>query len=119
DITQAYMDFYLANEGRDACCLHDPLAVGAAVWPELVRDSLRGTVDVICDPGPTRGMTVIDRRRRGPWRSDACRAALERMAPADAATLRQAGLLAREANTTVALDVDADLFLRRFLERIS
>lgn len=118
DITQSYMDFYQANEGCDACCLHDPLAVGLAIWPDLITDRMMGSVEVICDPGSALGMTLVDRRRRGPWRSGICRAALDAVPAAEAAVLREAGLLTPAPNATIALNVDAPAFLRRFLERI-
>ncbi len=55
DATGPYFDFARQRRGRDACPLHDPLAVAAAIQPDLVR-----TQPMLCDvadePGATRGM---------------------------------------------------------------
>ncbi len=55
DATEPYFDFARERRGRDACPLHDPLAVGAAIQPDLIR-----THPMLCDvadePDALRGM---------------------------------------------------------------
>lgn len=84
--TADYMKRYFERNGVQACAMHDPLAVGAAIWPELVR-SARHYVDVetrseLCD-----GQTVCDFQKR----------------------------LQREPNVDVCLEADADEFIRRLI----
>jgi len=91
-ITDFYMRHDAAALGEDACYLHDPLAMAAVVWPDLLRtESL--VVDVEIDGRLTRGMTVAD-LRPGAARTDAV------------------------PNAQVCLEVDAEAFVSRFLERL-
>lgn len=91
DCTGFYMDFHKENEGFDGCYLHDPLAVGVAIRPDLVKtQDMRVQVETCA--GITNGMTVAD-FRPGP-------------APLD------------EPNASVCLDVNADGFLKLFSERV-
>lgn len=83
---------FAAERGDGGIALHDPLAVGAALDPSLVGfEPLR--VEVECEGGITRGMSVADRRPLGspPTRRPNCR---------------------------VALSVDAPRFLKLFLDRL-
>jgi inosine-uridine nucleoside N-ribohydrolase len=90
--TSVMMHFQERYCGEAGCYLHDPLAIGAAAWPELL-ETVGAPVDVETDGRLTRGMTVADFRplpaRAGP-----------------AGTSR------------IALQVDAPEFTRRFLERL-
>ncbi len=61
-ILQHYLGVYARSfGGRRICPLHDPLAAGVAVDPDLVTDALASAVHVSRD-GATRGMTLVDRR---------------------------------------------------------
>jgi inosine-uridine nucleoside N-ribohydrolase len=81
-----------ADSGDGGITLHDPLAVGVALDPSLVRlEPLH--VDVEAAGRHTRGMSVADRRAR------------------------RAGDRSRP-NCRVALGVDAPRFLQLFLERL-
>jgi len=92
DVIADYLGYHVAGYGEEACFLHDPLAVGAVIWPELLRcHSVR--VDVETEGRVTRGMTL------GDFRPPAYREA-------------------RPANAFVALEVRAAEFVRRFLERL-
>ena len=55
------MDYHARGYGAQACFLHDPLAVGAVLWPELLRTEHK-RVDVETRGTLTRGMTVADFR---------------------------------------------------------
>ena len=91
DCTEFYMNFHKENEGFDGCYLHDPLAVGVAIWPELVKtQSLHVQVETY--GRLTAGMTIADFRSR---RS-----------------------LSDKPNANVCMDVNADEFLKRFSERV-
>jgi purine nucleosidase len=95
--TSFYMDFYAAVVGEDGCHLHDPLAVAIAIDPSLARlETTR--VEVETDGLWTMGQTVADLTgiRGSPW-------------PVG---------WKPEANARVALDVDVDVFLNRFVERV-
>jgi purine nucleosidase len=93
DALDWYMRYHQEGFGEMAAFLHDPLAVGAAIWPELLRTThLR--VDVETSGGLTQGMTVADFRPLA----------------------YQAGT---PPNARVALEVDADEFVRRFLARLA
>lgn len=86
-------EFYLESsasegQGADGCFLHDPLAVGVALDPTLVR-TLPASLKVELD-GPSRGRTIGDEAR-----------------------LRDA-----ERSCEVAVDVDAPRFLGRFLDSV-
>jgi purine nucleosidase len=92
-----YMDFYAAVVGEDGCRLHDPLAVAIAIDPSLARlETTR--VEVETDGRWTMGETVADLTgiRGSPW-------------PVG---------WEPEANARVALDVDEELFMKRFVERV-
>jgi purine nucleosidase/pyrimidine-specific ribonucleoside hydrolase len=88
-ITAATMAFRREHEGTDGMFLHDPLAVGVAIDPSLVRqESLALTVET--QGTLTAGMAVADLRRR-------CRAA---------------------PTANVCVEVEADRFLRLFTQRV-
>jgi purine nucleosidase len=92
-----YIDFYVASRGLDGACLHDPLAVAAAIDPELCAwTATRVEVETAGDW--TRGETVADLLdvRHSPWSTE--------WVPAE--------------NAVVALEVDAAAFTSRFLERV-
>ncbi len=59
DVARPYFRFCEDSEGSDSCPMHDPLAVGAAVDPQMVTTRLFA-VDVLTSQGPTRGMMVTD-----------------------------------------------------------
>ncbi len=62
-ILQHYLGVYARSfGGRRICPLHDPLAAGVAVEPSLVMSSADVEVLVARAEGPTRGMTMVDRR---------------------------------------------------------
>jgi purine nucleosidase/pyrimidine-specific ribonucleoside hydrolase len=91
DCTELYMDFHRKNDGFDGCYLHDPLAVGVAIWPNLVKmEELYVQVET-CGR-ITTGMTVADFR------------------------LRRSNL--PPPNTSVCMDVDAEKFMRLFSDRV-
>jgi inosine-uridine nucleoside N-ribohydrolase len=93
DIVRFYMDYHARGYGEQACFLHDPLAVGVVLWPELVRTESK-RVDVELQGGRTRGMTVAD--------------------------FRPAVYRAPQApNAEICLEVDAGEFLKRFVERVA
>ena len=73
---------YESLSGWKRCVLHDPLAAGVCLFPDLVKSEKR-YVDVELNGELTRGMTVVDRRGRTPL---------------------------GEENMKVALEVDAELF---------
>ncbi|HEU4751638.1 MAG TPA: nucleoside hydrolase [Armatimonadota bacterium] len=91
-ISEFYIRFHAEERRLPGCYLHDPLAVAAVLWPELLRARpLR--VDVETRGERTLGMTIADLRpgsHHGP--------------PAP--------------NAEVCLEVDAEAFVRRFLERL-
>jgi inosine-uridine nucleoside N-ribohydrolase len=62
DATGAVLDFTQQREGRAVFHFHDPLAVGAAIDPSLVR-CVPLAVSVETAGHLTRGMIVVDRRR--------------------------------------------------------
>jgi purine nucleosidase len=95
--TGFYMDFYAAVVGEDGCRLHDPLALAVAIDPSLVRlETTR--VEVETEGRWTMGETVADLAgvRGSPW-------------PVG---------WEPEANARVAFDVDEDVFMKRFVERV-
>ena len=59
DVGGPYFDFCKKEQGRDACALHDPLAVAAAVDPGVVRTE-RILCDVVASQGLTRGRLVAE-----------------------------------------------------------
>jgi purine nucleosidase len=92
-----YLDFYATVVGEDGCRLHDPLALAVAIDPSLVRlETTR--VEVETEGRWTAGETVADLTgiRGSPW-------------PVG---------WEPEANARVAFDVDEELFMKRFVERV-
>ena len=89
DALRFYFEFHAKYDGFYGAFIHDPLAVAAAIDRSLVR-TREVFVDVEAGPGLAHGMTVAD------WR----------------------GLTRKPANANVAVEVDADRFLDRFVERI-
>jgi inosine-uridine nucleoside N-ribohydrolase len=61
------MQFHREREGMAGIFLHDPLAVGVAAEPSLVREE-QVPIDVECRGELTAGMVVADRRRRSQGR---------------------------------------------------
>ena len=89
DMTDYYIDFYLANQPElKGCGLHDPLAVAAALDPDLVT-TLGVNLKVDLD-GAFRGRTIGDRDR----------------------------LQDPDKTTRVAVGVDVPGFLARFMDRV-
>ena len=64
DVAEPYFAFCKKEQGRDACALHDPLAVAAAVDPAVLRTE-QIACDVVVSQGPTRGRLVVDRESGG------------------------------------------------------
>jgi purine nucleosidase len=97
DAVPFYMDFYASTRGLDGACMHDPLAVAAAIDPTLV--TLQTTrVEVETDGRWTVGETVADLLglRRSPW-------------PVGWEV---------DDNARVALDIDERAFSERFVGRL-
>lgn len=92
-ILQFYLDRYQSFLGYRGCALHDPLAAALALDPALARYDT-APVRVELSGTTTRGMTVMDRRLFREHEPDD-RPAVE-----------------------VAVDVDAERFLARFMERL-
>lgn len=61
-LTPAYLEYYRAALGLDGMVLHDSVAVAEALRPGLLRTEAM-PVEVECSFGPSRGATVLDRRR--------------------------------------------------------
>lgn len=60
--SEPYFDFCRKQEGNDGgCALHDPLAVAAAIQPDLLRTEPLAC-DVVDSPGLTRGMLLTGGR---------------------------------------------------------
>ena len=95
--TSFYMDFYASVVGEDGCRLHDPLAVAIAIDESLAR-LVTTRVEVETDGRWTTGETVADLNgvRGSPW-------------PVG---------WEPEANARVALEVAAEEFMERFVERV-
>jgi len=92
-ITGAYVDHHYRGYDERACFLHDPLAVGAVLWPDLLEVTpLR--VDVEDTGRLTRGMTVAD------FRSDRT-------------------FVKPAVNAEVCLGVDGETFATRFYDRLA
>ncbi len=89
DALRFYMEFHSRYDGFYGAFIHDPLALAAALDPELVRSEPL-TVDIELAGTLTAGETVTDWRRV--WR--------------------------RPPNLDVALEVDAATFIERFIERV-
>jgi inosine-uridine nucleoside N-ribohydrolase len=62
--TESYMKYHLATQGFNGGYLHDPMAVGVAIDPSLVK-TRRIHVDVESRGAYTRGMTVTDLKEHG------------------------------------------------------
>jgi purine nucleosidase len=89
DALRFYMEFHARYDGFYGAFIHDPLAVAAALDPGLIRTT-PVTVDVELGGTLTTGETVAD------WR----------------------GVWGRPPNVDVAVEADADEFLRRFIDRV-
>ncbi len=89
DALRFYMEFHAHYDGFYGAFIHDPLALAAAFDPSLVRTQAVH-VDVDTAGGPADGQTIAD------WR----------------------GLTGKPANVDVAVEADAEAFLRRFIERV-
>jgi purine nucleosidase/pyrimidine-specific ribonucleoside hydrolase len=89
DCTEFYIDFHRDNEGFDGCYLHDPLAVGIAIQPDLVKTQDL-FVQVETFSRLTMGMTVADFRPRSTSKS----------------------------NASVCIEVDADRFMNMFYKLV-
>jgi purine nucleosidase len=89
DALRFYMEFHRHYDGFYGAFIHDPLAVAAALDPSLITTK-PVAVDVELGGTLTTGETVTD------WR----------------------GVWGREPNVAVAIDADAEEFLRRFVERV-
>jgi purine nucleosidase len=92
-ITSFYVDYHYQGYGEYACFLHDPVAISAAIWPELFRTEAK-RVDVETFGSLTRGMTVADFRPAA-YRS--------RFTP----------------NSQVALEVDHATLVQRIADRLA
>lgn len=84
-----YAKYHLEHFGTEASAQHDSLAVGAVLWPDIIKTTSL-FVDIECAGALTRGMTLVD--------------------------LDQ--ILRRAANADVALEVDADAFNTLLIERL-
>jgi purine nucleosidase len=89
DALRWYMEFHSRYDGFYGAFIHDPLAVAAALDPSLVRTEAV-PVDIELGGTLTTGETVTDWRR----------------------------VWGKPANLEVAVDADADEFLRRFVDRV-
>jgi len=97
DAVPFYIDHYERTRGFTGACMHDPLALAVAIDERLVE--LTATrVEVECDGAWTRGMTVtdLDGVRHSPWPVEWQRA----------------------DNARVALEVNIEAFMTRFLQRL-
>jgi inosine-uridine nucleoside N-ribohydrolase len=81
---------YEGLSGWKRCVLHDPLAAGVCLFPDLVKTE-KCYVDVELNGELTRGMTVVDRRGSTPL---------------------------GEENMQVALEVDAERFKNQLMESL-
>jgi purine nucleosidase len=89
DALRFYMEFHAHYDGFYGAFIHDPLAVAAALDPGLVR-TRAVAVDVELGGTLTTGETAAD------WR----------------------GVWGRPPNVDVAIEADAEEFMRRFVERV-
>jgi purine nucleosidase len=89
DALRFYMEFHSRYDRFYGAFIHDPLAVAAALDPGLIRTEAL-PVDVELDGTLTAGETVTDWRR----------------------------VWGREPNVDIAVEADAEEFLRRFVERV-
>lgn len=97
DAVPFYMEFYERTRSFGGACMHDPLALALAIDPSMASWTTT-RVEVETTGEWTRGMTVADLEglRRSPW-------------PVG---------WDQDENARVALDVDADAFMSRFVERL-
>jgi purine nucleosidase len=89
DALRFYMEFHSRYDGFYGAFIHDPLALAAALDPSLIRTEAV-PVDVELGGTLTTGETVTDWRR----------------------------VWGRPANVDVAVEADAEEFLRRFVDRV-
>jgi purine nucleosidase len=89
DALRFYFEFHARYDGFYGAVIHDPLAVAVTLDRSLVRTQ-PVAVAVEAGPGLAHGMTVAD------WR----------------------GLTKTPPNADVAVDVDAAMFLERFIDRV-
>jgi len=89
DALRFYMEFHARYDGFYGAFIHDPLATAAALDPGLVRVQAVA-VDVDTSHGAADGQTIAD--WRGHWR--------------------------RTPNVDVAVEADAEEFVRRWIERV-
>jgi purine nucleosidase len=89
DALRWYMEFHSRYDGFYGAFIHDPLAVAAALDPSLIRTEAV-PVDIELGGTLTTGETVTDWRR----------------------------VWGKPANLEVAVDADAEEFLRRFVDRV-
>jgi purine nucleosidase len=89
DALRFYMEFHARYDGFYGAFIHDAIALAAALDPSLVK-TVAVTVDVETQGAITTGETVAD------WRH----------------------LWGRPPNCAVAVEVDAEAFLARFIERV-
>jgi inosine-uridine nucleoside N-ribohydrolase len=92
DVTEKPIEYMEQVRGLSAIHLHDPLAVGVAIDPTIVKTTPLH-VDVVTHRGIAHGMTLADTR---PIRDD----------------------LKRPPNLRVALEVEAERFISSFKERL-
>jgi purine nucleosidase len=89
DALRFYMEFHAKYDGFYGAFIHDPLALAAALDPGLVRaEAVAVAVDTA--GGPADGQTIADWRR----------------------------LTGKPPNLDVAVEAEAEAFLRRFIERV-
>ena len=89
DALQYYFEFHARYDGFHGAFVHDPLVVAAALDPGLVRTE-PAFVDVDASGGPGDGGTIADWRR----------------------------VTGRTPNADVAVEADADEFIRRLVARV-
>ena len=66
---------------------------------------------MVTEPGPTWGMTVIDRRPRNPWLNKVCREALDAIPSKQAQTLCGFEVMKRPPHVEVVPDVNGQEFV--------
>ncbi|TDQ42842.1 nucleoside hydrolase [Aureibacillus halotolerans] len=88
DATAHYMMRYEERNGIKACAMHDPLAVGAVLWPELLG-TVPYYVDVETNSDLCDGQTVVDVQQR----------------------------LRKQPNVNVATTVQSDAFMKAMLHQ--
>lgn len=89
DIIDFYIDAYFKYDGLNGCALHDPLAVGIAIEPELAKvHEMYMTVET---KGPSAGRTIGIHHKVG----------------------------APDPNVKVCLDVDADTYMKKYMDILS